>query len=79
MSGYCAFRTMEKAELKAISRRGGIASGKARREQRRMIEERKVEKLAEIGFILEGISTLKQIYKAMPPDEREELHEFTGK
>ena len=73
MSGYCAFRTMDKAELQAISRRGGIASGKARREQRKTIEEKKIEKLAEIGFILDGIYALKQMRRTMPPEEREGL------
>ena len=73
MSGYAAFATMDKAELQAISRRGGIASGKARREQRKTIEEKKIEKMAEIGFILEGIYVLKQIHRAMPPEEWEGL------
>ena len=69
MSGYCAFRTMDKAELQAISRRGGVASGKARREQRRRVEEKKLEMMAEIGFILDGIYALKQMRRAMPPEE----------
>ena len=38
MSGYCAFATMNKDELRELSSRGGVASGKARRERRRMIE-----------------------------------------
>ena len=73
MSGYCAFRTMDKAELQAISRRGGIASGKARREQRRRVEEKKLEMMAEIGFILDGIYALKQIRRTMPSEEWEGL------
>lgn len=73
MSGYAAFRTMDKAELQAISRRGGIASGKARREQRRRVEEKKLEMMAEIGFILDGIYALKQMRRTMPPEEWEGL------
>ena len=73
MSGYCAFRTMDKAELQAISRRGGIASGKARREQRRKIDEKKIEDLVRIGIIKDGIYALKKMHRAMPPEEQEAL------
>ena len=69
MSGYCAFRTMDRTELQAISRRGGLASGKARREKRRVIEERKLEDLVRMEVIKDGLFILKQIHKAMPPDE----------
>ena len=40
MSGYCAFASMDKAELRELSRKGGIASGAARREHRRQLNER---------------------------------------
>lgn len=73
MSGYCAFKGMDKAELQAISRRGGIASGKARREQRRKIDEKKIEDLVRIGIIKDGIYALKKMHRAMPPEEREAL------
>ena len=76
MSGYCAFRTMEKAELQAISRRGGIASGAARRERRRKIEEKKIEDLARIGVIRDGIYILKLLYEVVPPEERERLYDY---
>ncbi len=65
MSGYCAFRTMERSELQAISRRGGIASGKARREQRRIIEDMKIARRAELESIFEETKLLKQIYREM--------------
>lgn len=75
-SGYRAFAEMDRAELQAISRRGGVASGKARREKRRRIEERKTEELIKMGIIVEGISALKQIYRAMPPEDQLALYEY---
>ena len=75
MSGYCAFATMEKAELHVISRRAGIASGEARREKRRRIEEEKIRSRANIEAISEDIKALKQIYRGMTPEERERLYE----
>ena len=75
LSGYCAFRTMGKDELQAISRRAGVASGEARREKRRQIEEEKIRNRANIEAISEDIKALKQIYRGMTPEERERLHE----
>ena len=46
MSGYCAFATMSKLELQETSRRGGIASGEARRRKRAAIEREKVQSIA---------------------------------
>ena len=40
MSGYCAFATMNKDELREISSRGGKASAASRREHRRQLNER---------------------------------------
>ena len=76
MSGHCAFRTMEKDELQAISRRGGIASGKARREQRRKIEEKKIEDLVRMAVIRDGVYILKQMHKAMTPDELAKMDDY---
>ena len=77
MSGYCAFRTMDKIELQAISRRGGLASGEARRETRRRIEEKKINERALLEGIVENVRTLKQLYRAMTPEEREELYTYS--
>ena len=74
MSGYCAFATMNKDELRELSSRGGVASGKARRERRRMIEARKNEELVKLLVIQDGMHILKEMYRAMPPEERAELH-----
>ena len=76
MSGYCAFAEMDKNELQAISRRGGVASGKVRREKRRRVEQQKFDNLVQMGVILDGIHILKQMYRAMPPEEKEELHSY---
>lgn len=76
MSGYCAFASMDKAELQEISRRGGVASGKSRRERRRMIEARKNEELINLLVIQDGISILKGMYRAMPPEERAKLYDY---
>lgn len=46
MSGYCAFASMDKQELQELSRRGGTASGIARREKRAAIEREKVTNTA---------------------------------
>ena len=46
MSGYAAFASMAKEELQEISRRGGIASGDARRKRREAIEREKVTNTA---------------------------------
>lgn len=46
MSGYCAFASMDKQELQELSRKGGIASGNARREKRAAIEHEKVTNAA---------------------------------
>lgn len=43
MNGYA---TMDKDELREISRRAGIASGEARRKKRAAIEREKVENIA---------------------------------
>lgn len=42
MSGYRAFATMDKGELREISRRGGVASGAARRKKRAAIEHERI-------------------------------------
>ena len=76
MSGYCAFASMDKAELQEISRRGGVASGKSRRERRRMIEARKNEELVKLLVIQDGIRILKGMYQAMPPEERAKLYDY---
>lgn len=46
MSGYCAFATMDKEELRALSRRAGVASGAARRAKRAAIEHERVTNAA---------------------------------
>ena len=76
-SGYCAFGTMGKSELREISRRGGIASGKSRREKRKRIEEKEIEELVRIGVIKDGTRILKQIYSAMSPEERLAFYDFS--
>lgn len=73
MSGYCAFATMNKNELREISIRGGIASGAARREKRRRIDELKLQDRARLEAILDGTRFLKQIYRGMTEEEREQM------
>ena len=46
MSGYCAFATMDKDELREICRRGGVASGAARRKKRATIERERITNAA---------------------------------
>lgn len=46
MSGYGSFATMDKDELREISRKAGVASGAARRRKREAIEREKVENAA---------------------------------
>lgn len=60
MSGYCAFKTMGKDELQAISRRAGIASGEARRKKRAAIEREKIENAAIMESQYEGLLLLQQ-------------------
>ena len=60
MSGYCAFKTMGKDELQAISRSAGIAYGEARRKKRAAIEREKIENAAIMESQYEGLLLLQQ-------------------
>lgn len=64
MSGYCAFATMSKDELREISSRGGKASAASRRERRRQLNERlmKNEEYVEIvKLIHNGCKLMNQL------------------
>lgn len=63
-SGYCGFSRMDKDELRELSRKGGLASGAARREHRRKLNERlmKNEEYVEIvKLIRDGCKLMNQV------------------
>lgn len=57
------FSMMDKDRLREISRRGGVASGAARRQKRDRINEAKINRAADEALFREGLAMISTVSK----------------